>query len=189
MLGIPFDAGRVRVERLAESLALVKRLWAGETATAPGPHYAAAEASILPRPVQQPGPPVLIAGGGPRLLSLAAREADIVALTISPTDPVAAVEDKVARLREAAGERFERLELNLNVMAVGEHVPSFVRMRMGFTAEGLAGMGAFPVLPGSVEDMCDRLQRWRDAVGISYVMVGDELMEDLAPVVERLAGR
>src|SRR5215472_7010538 len=48
MLGIPFDSGRVRIDRLAESVSLVKRLWAGERATAPGPSYAAADAAITP---------------------------------------------------------------------------------------------------------------------------------------------
>jgi probable F420-dependent oxidoreductase len=189
MLGIPFDAGRVRVDRLAESIGLIKRLWAGETVSAPGPHYAAAEASIMPRPVQEPQPPILIAGGGPRLLGLAAREADAVGLAIQPTDQLEAVEAKVAQLRSAAGDRFDDLELNVNLMAVGDQVPGHVRMRMGLTAEGLAQMGAFPALVGSVGEMCDTLERWRETVGISYVMVGDELMEALAPVVERLAGR
>lgn len=189
MLGLPFDAGRVRVERLAESLELMKRLWAGEQVTATGPFYDAAAAQVTPRPVQQPRPPILIAGGGRRLLGLAAREADAVALTIQPTDPLAAVEDKVARLREVAGERFDQLELNVNLMAVGNQVPSFVRTRMRLTAERLAEMGAFPTLLGTTAKMCDTLLRWRETVGISYVMVGDELMEALAPVVERLAGR
>ena len=189
MLGIPFDAGRVRVDRLAESIALIKRLWAGETVSAPGPHYAAAGASIMPRPVQEPRPPILIAGGGPRLLGLAAREADAIGLAIQPTDQLEAVEAKVAQLRSAAGDRFDDLELNVNLMAVGDQVPSHVRMRMGLTASALAQMGAFPALLGTDDEMCDTLLRWRETVGISYVMVGDELMEALAPVVERLAGR
>ena len=189
MLGIPFDRGRVRVDRLAESLGLIKRLWAGETVSAPGPHYAAAEASIMPRPVQDPRPPILIAGGGPRLLGLAAREADAVGLAIQPTDPRQAVEAKVAQLRSAAGDRFDDLELNVNLMAVGDQVPGHLRMRMGLTASGLAQMGAFPALVGTVDEMCETLLGWRETVGISYVMVGDELMEALAPVVERLAGR
>ena len=157
--------------------------------SAPGPHYAAAEASIMPRPVQEPRPPILIAGGGPRLLGLAAREADAVGLAIQPTDTLEAVEAKVAQLRAAAADRFDDLELNVNLMAVGDQVPSQVRMRMGLTASDLAQMGAFPALVGTVDEMCETLLRWRETVGISYVMVGDELMEALAPVVERLAGR
>jgi probable F420-dependent oxidoreductase len=62
MLGIPFDSGAVRVARLAESLALLKALLSGQTASAAGPHYAVANAEISPRPVQQPRPPILVAG-------------------------------------------------------------------------------------------------------------------------------
>src|SRR5689334_861147 len=79
-LGISFDSGGVRVERLAEALGIIKALLGGQRATAPGPHYAVADADVFPRPVQQPRPPILLAAGGRRLLALAAREADIVAL-------------------------------------------------------------------------------------------------------------
>src|SRR5919202_6964717 len=58
MLGIPFDPGGVRVARLAESLAIVKALLAGERTTATGPHYAATDAAISPGPVQRPRPPI-----------------------------------------------------------------------------------------------------------------------------------
>jgi len=74
-------------------------------------------------------------------------------------------------------------------MAVGDQVPSQLRIRMGVTAEDLARMGAFPAVVGTTDQMCERLLRWRESLGISYVMVADELMEGLAPVVERLTGR
>ena len=189
MLGIPFGSGRERLERLEESLLLLKRLWAGEQVTAAGGPYPVEGAQVTPRPVQQPHPPILLAAGTRRTLELAAREADAVALSIQPTDPVAAIEEKVGWLREAAGRRFDELELNVNLMAVGDQVPTFVRLRLELTPEKLARMGAFPVLSGSTEEMCGTLQRWRERFGISYVMVGDELMEAMAPVVERVAGR
>jgi len=118
MMGLGFDAGGVRVSRLAESLTLVRALLAGETATASGPHYTAAGAEISPRSAQRP--PILVAGSGRRLLSLAAREADIVALGVPPTEPEEAAAEKVGWLREAAGPRFDQLELNLNLMAAGD---------------------------------------------------------------------
>src|SRR5438445_493358 len=77
MLGTPFDPGGVRLARLVESLAIVKALLAGERASATGTHYAVADAAISPGAVQQPRPPILVAGSGPRLLALAAREAEI----------------------------------------------------------------------------------------------------------------
>jgi probable F420-dependent oxidoreductase len=189
MLGITFDAGAVRVARLAESLALLKALLSGQPATATGPHYAAVNAQISPRPVQQPRLPILIAGSKRRLLELAAREADIIALGIPPTEPEAGVAERIGWIREAAGLRFDQLELNLNLMAVGQQVPRYIASQMGLTAEGLARAGAVAALTGSTDEMVETLQRRREKLGISYIAVGDELMEGLAPVVERLAGR
>jgi probable F420-dependent oxidoreductase len=189
MLGIPFDSGAERVARLAESLALLKALLSGQTATATGPQYAAADAQVSPRPVQQPRPPILVAGSKRRLLELAGREADIIALGIPPNEPEAGVAERIGWIREAAGTRFDQIELNLNLMAVGQQVPRWIASQMGLTAEGLARSGAIAALTGTIDEMVEGLQRRREKLGISYIAVGDELMEGLAPVVERLAGR
>ncbi|HKF75381.1 MAG TPA: TIGR03621 family F420-dependent LLM class oxidoreductase [Candidatus Dormibacteraeota bacterium] len=187
MMGLGFDAGGVRVSRLAESLTLVRALLAGEMATASGPYYAAAGAEVSPRSAQRP--PILVAGSGRRLLSLAAREADIVALGVPPTEPEEAAAEKVGWLREAAGPRFDLLELNLNLMAVGDQVPRYISAQMGLTAAGLAASGSVAAVTGTTDEMCATLLRRRERLGISYLMVSDELMEVFAPVVERLAGR
>jgi probable F420-dependent oxidoreductase len=187
MMGLDFDAGGVRVSRLAESLTLLKALLAGAPATASGAYYTAAGAEISPRPARRP--PILVAGSGRRLLSLAAREADIVALGVPPTESEAGVADRVGWLREAAGPRFDQLELNLNLMAVGDQVPRYVSAQLGLTAAGLAASGSVAALMGTTDEMCTILQRRREGLGISYLMVGDELMDSFAPVVERLAGR
>jgi probable F420-dependent oxidoreductase len=189
MLGVTFDSGAVRVARLAESLALLKALLSGESATATGPHYAVANAQISPRPVQQPRPPILVAGSKRRLLELAAREADIIALGIPPAETEAGVAERIGWIRDAAGSRFDQLELNLNLMAVGQQVPRYIASQMGLTAESLARSGAVAALTGTTDEMVEALQRRREKLGISYIVVGDELMEGLAPVVERLAGR
>jgi probable F420-dependent oxidoreductase len=189
MMGIGFDSGAVRVARLAESLALVKALLVGEPADATGTHYAVAGAAIGPRPVQRPRPPILVAGSGRRLLSLAAREADIVALGVPPTESEVGVAEKIGWLREAAGPRFDRLELNLNLVAVGDQVPPYVSAQMGLTAAGLAEAGSVAAVTGSPDEMCATVLRRRESLGISYWMVAEELMDAFAPVVERLAGR
>jgi probable F420-dependent oxidoreductase len=188
MLGLPFDPGKVRVDRLAEALALIKPLLAGERATAPGPYYAAVDAEIAPRPVQQPRPPILVAGWGPRLLALAGREADIIALGASARDAEPVFAERVGWIREAAGPRFAQLELNLNLMAVGERVPAWVSRQMGLTAQDLLEAGAVTALMGTTDQMCETLLRRRDSLGISYVTVSEEMMETLAPVAERLSG-
>src|SRR2546429_4531066 len=123
MLGAAFDSGAVRVARLAESLALIKALLSGQTVTATGPHYSAADAHISPRPVQQPRPPILVAAGKRRLAELAAREADIVALGIPPAEPEAGVAERIGWIRDAARSRFEQIEINLNPMAGWEPGP------------------------------------------------------------------
>jgi probable F420-dependent oxidoreductase len=189
MLGLPFGSGGERVAALEESLPLIKALLRGETASTSGPRYAAESAEISPRPVQHPHPPILVAGSGRRLLSLAAREADIVAIGVAPTETESGVLERIAWLKEAAGPRFGQLELNMTLMAVGDQVPAWVSRQMGMTAEALASSGAVTALFGSVEEMCETLVRRREALGVSYVAVSDEMMEALAPVVERLAGR
>ena len=189
MLGIAFDPGAVRVARLAEALAIVKALLAGERVTANGDHYQIADAAVSPRPVQQPRPPILVAGSGRQMLRLAAREADIVALGLPPDAPLDVAAERIAWLREAAGERFGQLELNVNLMAVGDQVPRFVSSQLGLSAEALARKGAVSALTGTTDAQCEQLLERRRMLGISYVLVSDELMEALAPVVERLAGR
>lgn len=189
MLGIPFDTGGVRVARLAESLALLKALLSGQAATATGRRYAAVNAEISPRPVQQPRLPILVAGSQRKLLEVAAREADIIAIGIPPTESESGVAERIGWIREAAGPRFDHVELNLNLMAVGQQVPHYIEYQMGLTAESLARAGAVAALTGTTDEMVETLQRRCESLGISYIVVSDELMEALAPVVERLAGR
>ena len=76
--GLSFDRGGVRVARLSEAVLVLKRLFDGEPVTFDGRHYRVTGHTIHPRPVQRPRPPIFIGGNGPRLLTLAAAEADIV---------------------------------------------------------------------------------------------------------------
>jgi probable F420-dependent oxidoreductase len=187
-LGIPFDSGAVRLARLSEAIPLIKTLLCGEKATVAGQHYQVAGSAVSPRGVQQPRPPVLIAAAGNQMLRLAAREADIVALGVPPTATEADVADRIRVLRDAAANRFDELELNLNLMAVGDSVPRYLAGQLGLTAESLAAAGSAAAIVGSTDAMCQTLRERRERLGISYIMVGDELMESLAPVVERLRG-
>src|SRR5437870_2400673 len=76
-LGMPYDPPKMRVERMEEALRLIKSLWTEENVTHEGRHYRVRGATVLPRPVQRPHPPVLVAGGGLRVLRIAgARGAD-----------------------------------------------------------------------------------------------------------------
>jgi probable F420-dependent oxidoreductase len=189
MLGIPFEPGGARLARLAEALPLIKALLAGERVSAPGPYYTVAEAAITPAPIQRPHPPILIAGGGPRMLELAAREADIVALAFAPDEPEAGVAERVAILRAAAGARFAALELTMSLSAVGGRAVRYIAAQYGDRTAALLGSGAVAVVGGTVEDMCAQLVARRASLGFSYIQVADELMEAFAPVVARLAGQ
>src|SRR5438034_6481236 len=82
-LGIPYDAPKVRVDRMEEAVVLMKRLWTEEKVTHEGPHYRVRDAMVLPRPTQRPHPPLMIGASGPRMLRIAAREAQIVAFVPS----------------------------------------------------------------------------------------------------------
>lgn len=187
-LGIPFDSGGVRVERLAEALGIIKALLGGQTISASGPYYAIADADIFPHPIQKPQPPILVAAAGKRLLSLAAHEADIVALAIRPDEPVAAFEERVGWLRQEAEERFDQLELSLNLVAVGEHMPQWLT-RSGLDVSQLMASRSPAALMGTPDQMCEQLLERRKALGISYITVSAELIETFAPVVDQLAGR
>jgi probable F420-dependent oxidoreductase len=189
MLGLPFDSGAARVARLAESLGILKALLAGQRVDAASGAYHASAAEVSPLPVQQPRVPILVAGNGRQMLRLAAREADIVALGLPPDATEAVVAERVGWIREAAGERFADLELNINLMAVGDRVPYQLSQRMGITARDLAERGSMAALGGSIDAMCEQLRQRRERLGVSYLLVSDELMDDFAPVVERLNGR
>ncbi|MCZ7525594.1 MAG: TIGR03621 family F420-dependent LLM class oxidoreductase [Acidimicrobiia bacterium] len=200
-LGLPCDPPGVRVERLAEALAVVKGCWGDGPFSFEGEHYRVADLDAAPKPVQQP-PPILVGGGGERVLALAAREADIVGVNpnlaagdVSPEmarDTVASMtRKKVEWVREAAGDRWDEIELQVRYffcavtddrVGLAEQVaPAF-----GLTPEEALESGI--ALVGTVEEMVEQLQARREEYGFSYVVVDEDVMEDFAPVVERLAG-
>jgi probable F420-dependent oxidoreductase len=188
-LGIPLESGAVRVERLIEAVGILKALLSGEQVNVEGKHYRAAGADIFPHPIQQPHPPILIAGAGRRMLTLAAQEADIVALGVHPNQGEAVFQEKVNILRAAAGARFDQIELNVNLAAVGDQLHPWAARQFGLDLEQLRQIGSPSVLLGTPAEMCELLQARRERLGISYVNCGADMMETLAPVVARLAGR
>jgi probable F420-dependent oxidoreductase len=189
MLGLPFDSGAVRVARLAESLAILKQLLSGQRPAGDDAYYRSAEAEVSPLPAQQPRVPILVAGSGRQMLRLAAREADVIAFALPPYAQEATVAERIGWIRDAAGDRFPEIEFNVNLMAVGDQVPRQVAARMGLTAKDLAERGSVAAVTGTTDDMCAQLVQRRERLGISYVLVSDELMEPFAPVVVRLRGQ
>jgi probable F420-dependent oxidoreductase len=202
--GLRFDRGGVRVERLAESVTIIKGLLGGGEVTFAGEHYRVTGHKIYPLPVQRPHPPIIIGGNGLRLLALAAKEANTVNLTgITFTQggtthdmsgwKVAGIDERMRAVREAAGARFERLELSAQIQRV------IVTDRRREAAEELQKnwkqlsvdeiLEAPFVLIGTVDEMVEALQARRDRWGISFFVTFEQFLETLAPVVARLAGK
>ncbi len=210
-LGIGFDPVGVRVGRLAEAVRVLKGCFGDGSFTFEGEHYTVRDHDGLPKPVQRPHPPLFIGGGGRRLLTLAGREADIVGLaprtlattgaTVVRSDPrsitIAATEEKIAWVREAAGDRFDRLELNVyptgtapvvtdDARSVAADILDGIRARTGVELTIDEFLESPHVFIGSVDGLVAKLLELRERLGISSFMVGD--VDTLAPVVERLAG-
>ncbi len=200
-VGIPFDAPGVRIRRLEEGVQVIKALWTEESVTFSGTHYTVANLQGTPRPLQRPHPPIIIGGGGKRLLSLAGRVADTVGFTprmgeagADITDSTeAALQEKLAWVREAAGERFPQLELNLQMAGVAVTSDRISAAQAIAKAQGiqvdpeLLLSGPY-VLIGTVEQIIERLYTLRERYGINYFVVPLTQMDELSPVVARLAG-
>ena len=201
--GLRFDRGALRVERLGEAVSIIKGLFAGEAVTFTGRHYRVAGHTLYPPPVQRPRPPVLVAGNGPHLLALAAREADIVGFSgitfvqAGSTPDVsafmaAAVDERVRLVREAAGARFDELELNVLVQRVVETEDrrgAAKELAERWPALSADDILASPfVLLGTIDDMASQLVAQRLRWGFSYYIVFDSVLETFAPLVDRMTG-
>lgn len=201
--GMPFDRPGVRISRLEESLALLRALFSGEQVDHAGEFYRVSGFAGSPRPVQQPHPPIMIGGGGRRVLELAGREADIVSFNFnnrsgvigpdgvgsSTADATAEKVEWVRGVTEARGDAGPELEIGAYFTVVTDAAAP-VAEQMG-AMMGLSGteMLAHPhALIGSVDAICERLLERRERYGISYVTVPGDVAEAFAPVVARLAG-
>lgn len=204
--GIPFDAPGVRVDRLAESVRIIKGLFGDEPVSFAGDHYTVSNLEGHPKPVQRPHPPIHLGAGGRKMLALAAREADIVSVVVralregglDATDSTAASMDaKMAWLREQAGERYGRIEVNVLI----QHVEITDDPKAAFEdiagAWGLAGPEEAAEVPlilvGSPEQIVEALQMRRERWDISYIVIRQrygetDAVEALAPVMKRLIG-
>jgi probable F420-dependent oxidoreductase len=201
-IGLPYDRAGVRIERLDEALQIVKGAWADGPFDFSGEHYTITGYDAQPTPVQQPRPPILVGGGGEKVLKLAGREADIVGINPilhagvigaeAARDTVGgATERKIAWVREGAGERFDQLELQIRyfVAAVTDDARALAEaMAPGFGVSADEALSSGAVLAGTVDEVCDTLVRRREEWGVSYVVFGDDQYEQFAPVVARLAG-
>jgi hypothetical protein len=101
----------------------------------------------------------------------------------------AAVSARLDRIRDAAGARFGQLEIAGSLLAVGDKANPYMLKRLGTTPADLMRLGSVSAIGGSLDEMCDQLRARRDRLGISYVAAPEDVIDQLAPVVERLSGR
>jgi probable F420-dependent oxidoreductase len=201
--GIAYDTPGVRIERMIEGVAVIRGALGPGPFSFSGRHYTITGYDGLPKPVQSPCPPLLIGAGGKRMLTYAAREADIVGinpvLTAGAVGPEAiasmaaeVVDDKVRLVNDAAGSRLADIEFNVRAYLVNisdDHRRTIdgLASGMGVSADLIAN-SPFALIGSPaklVEDLLARRERW----GFSYVIVGADDVDTFAPVVAQLAGK
>ena len=200
-VGIPFDSPGTRIDRLADVIEGVKAFRGAGYANVDNDTLHWRDFEGVPKPVSKP--PIMIGGGSPKILRLAGREADIVSLNfnnrsgvIGPDGVRSSSEEETQRkigwVRDGAGNRFDALEIEIGAYFTfvmddpTEVLANFCRT-FGYSVDE---MRRHPhALFGSVDTVCEEIERRRELHGISYVTVGEAAMEPFAPVVARLAGQ
>lgn len=201
--GMTYDSPKVRIDRFIEGLAVIRGALGPDSFSFSGDHYTISNYNGLPKPVQQPLPPILIGGGGPRVLKFAAREADIVGINgtltagvVGPeaisTMTAASVDEKVAIVAAAGAHRISDIELNIRTFFVK------VTDDRASTINAISSMFSVPAelidtspfaLIGSVDACIEQLLERREKWGFSYTIVGAENIDECAPIVAALRGK
>ena len=205
--GLTYDRPGVRIDRMVESLQIIRGLFADGPVTFEGEHYTIRGLEGLPKPVQSPVP-VAIGGGGRRMLTLAGRHADIVGVNANlrsgeigldaMNDVIGAdrFDAKLEWVRQGAGDRFDQLTLNVLIAslqiteggrATDEAVEATASM-FGQPAEVVADVPL--LLIGSPPEIADSLRQRRERWGFSYMVLGTDSndLEAFAPVIAELDG-
>jgi len=202
--GIAYDRNGVRVDRLEESIAVIKACLAGGPVDIAGEHYRLTNFEPWPLPAQRPHPPLLIGAGAPRMLALAGRHADIVGiLTTSVSsgevadDPTlrrsAAIDERIGHIRAGAGDRFDEIELSLcpDVIVTADRHAEAERLiaERQWARTSVPDVFAMPaIFLGSIDEIVAQMIDRRARHGVSYFALDDASMESAAPIIERLRG-
>ena len=196
---IAFDEPRVRIDRMKEALSIIKHYFTDEVVNFCGKYYSVTDLKGCACHVQKPYPPVYIGASGKRMLTIAGREADIVGIGGEGTTEV--TRQQLAWLHEAAGERFDHLELATVVFVVkitdrpkeaaqevADHFP-VPQIADHFNLTPEHALDNLQILIGSVDQIVETLLDRRERFGISYIVVDGTCLETFAPIVARLAGK
>lgn len=198
--GIEQANAATRIERLGEAVQIMRGLWGAEPFSFSGSHFSVAEVNAMPKPISSI--PILIGGGGKKLLTLAAQQADIVGInpqivarSINPRSMATAaadvVDEKIAWVKEAAGDRFGQIELQLQLFKTQvtddpQPVIEALSKAFGLPPEVVATAPFFQI--GSVAQIKENLIAMRERWGISYIVCQNDGTQALAPIVAELAG-
>jgi probable F420-dependent oxidoreductase len=198
--GLSFDAPRTRFERLREAVRVLRGLFSPGPFSFEGKYYQFKDYDGLPKPKQSPMP-LTLGAGGPRMLELAATEADIVnfvpralpegALDLSDTS-VQSFEHKAERVRKAAGERYALLEIATLIHQLfvtdgaSDAATRAEQVALRFKTDVEEALDRPIVLVGEPACMVDKLLERRERFGLNYLCVLGHNMEAFAPVVAAL---
>jgi probable F420-dependent oxidoreductase len=185
-LGIPFDADGVRVSRVIEALTVIKRVFTEDVVDFAGTYYTVKGLKGLPRPMQTPHPPIFVGSSGKRMLSAAARVADIIAPTLKWPRPGAPpdvpLEEKIGWVREAAGDRFDQIRFSQTIY-------DLVIADSPVPVRDLPGAPPLPKRTLTTDEAIAYLQEQRARYGFSHFQVFEAQLENFAPLVARLSGQ
>lgn len=207
--GFVFDRPGVRIARLTEALTIFDQLFTGEPCHFTGEFYQLDGLVCRPRPATQPRPPVMIGGGSPRILRLAAARADIVSIAVKATPQgridggdisAEGLSQKLSWVREAVGERFSQLRFNAPLMdvIVGPDRRALAEAKLAeirtdttmlaytreLTVDELLDSPYF--LFGTVDDIVEHLHRCHERFGLTSWSQLGRVTAELAPVIEAL---
>ena len=200
--GVPHERAGIRIDRMIESIDVLRGLWGEGAFSHDGAHYNITEMDGLPKPVQAGGPPIIVGGGGKRVLSTAARMADIVGVNPNVGEgtigaeaiksmSAEATEEKMTWVRDAAGDRFDDIEISILkffVVVTDDRDDMAAKVGAGMGMDAATIIASPHAMVGSAEQIADELIEQRDRWQGSYVTVQSDAMDSFAPVVAALAG-
>tara|TARA_B100000686_G_scaffold289323_1_gene315937 strand:- start:1695 stop:2660 length:966 start_codon:yes stop_codon:yes gene_type:complete len=200
-VGIDFDEPAIRIDRLADVIEGVKAFREEKAIQLNNQTLNWDGFEGLPKPLGSA--PIMVGGGSPRVLRLAGREADIVSLNfnnragmIGPDGVQKSTQEetlkKIGWIKEGAGDRFADLEIEIGayftvVTDDAKPVVAGFAQMFGCTEEEMVHHPH--TLFGSVDSICEEIERRREEYGITYFTVGEDNLEAFAPVVARMTGK
>jgi probable F420-dependent oxidoreductase len=193
-MGLTFASPRDRVQKLEETVTLMKAHFSGEPIEFDGQVLRVHDYVGAPLPVQRPYPEIMIGGSKKRLLSLAGREADTVSLSnvvSAGVDTRREIGRQMGDVRAAAGDRAGALDIEL--MAVYVEITDDREAALG-RAAGAFGVPVEElrehplVLAGTLDHVVEQLLEQRETLGVNLRTVPHHFVDAFAPVVERLRG-